>query len=489
MLREADDILDEGKGKYDSITNLQQMLKSEDFIKLVVQGTWIPDNVIKDNQEGHIWKYEPPLKEGKSYVYSKNGKELNGYTVTIGKQKIDYRTDHAETTSLCFQEAKNTYAWEKPWHKFSGFLADRCEAVHQTARDLFLFQIDEMHKLAATLIVKFGAALYQNPEEVKKFLADPEEVKLYYDMKNPKGEYVNRPAIVKLRNQIGMKDEVSKKVQSCLEAYRDDIKSYITKSNGARFLGNERSFFPMFFSDDQIILELFALSHYLADAHMPLHCDLRDFSNKSCRNIHGGVEEEWENWVILKDNQQVLTDILSESERAEKFLKNCFNEKEPMWKNFQYPPGSLLQKFDAELGNAMWEDRDIEPFEGASLWDEAVGITYASYCLASRLLRFDDKVRTVPKGTGKLYTQNYDGEVLEINGDNWKSAVNKEGIETGLKGDATRKLIYDFAVKQGEDNVAFNYLSLLFLVDAVECVARIWGKIVKDHLDITYESK
>lgn len=281
------------------------MLKSEDFIKLVVQGTWVPDNVIKDNREGHTWKYEPPLREGRAYVYDRDGKKYDGYAVTIGKKKVYYRSDHAETSFLCYQEAKNSGAWETPWYKFSGFLADRCEAVHQSVRDLFLFQKDEMHKLAATLIVKFGEELFQKREEVSKFLADPDEVKLYYDMKYPNGKYVNRQKIVKFRNLIGRNEEVNRKVQACLEGFREEIKNHIIKSDGMRFINNKYSFFPMFFNDEQIVLALFALSHYLADAHMPLHRDLRNFSSKACGDVHGRIEEEWENWIISKNDKRV----------------------------------------------------------------------------------------------------------------------------------------------------------------------------------------
>jgi hypothetical protein len=488
LLREADDLLDEGKGRYDSIKNLQTMLRSEDFIKLVVQGTWVPDNVIKDNREGHVWKYEPPLKKGKDYTYNKDGKKYAGYVVTSGKNKTHYRTDHAETSSLCYREAKHAYAWEKLWHKFDGFLADRCEAVHQTVRDLFLFQKDEMHKLAATLIVKFGDELFDKRDEVTAFLADPDEVKAYYDTKVD-GKYVNRGEIVDLRNQIGQNSEVNVKVKNCLEGYREEIKNHITKLNGMRFIDNKRSFFPMFFTDDQIVLSLFSLSHYLADAHMPLHCDTRTFSSTACGNIHGDIEEEWENWIITKNDQTDLRDILSETERAEKFMKLCFNGKEPVWNNFQYPPDSILAKFDEELGDTFWDNQKISFYEKTGLWDELVGISYASYCLASRLVAFNDAVRTVPKGTGKDYAENFTGAVRRIKGDEWKTAVDEEGIKDGLTGDQNRRLIYNFAVKHGGDNVAFNYLSLLILVDSVECVAKVWGKIVKDHLDVTYEAK
>src|SRR4030067_734432 len=93
---------------------------------------------------------------------------------------------------------------------------------------------------------------------------------------------------------------------------------------------------------------------------------------------------------------------------------------------------------------------------------------------------FNDKPRVVPKGKKNTYNKDFEGEVKEIKGEEWKSNVDGNGIEEGLKGDTTRKHIYNFAVKNAPDNAPFVYLSLIALVDAVDCVARIWGKIVKD---------
>jgi hypothetical protein len=117
---------------------------------------------------------------------------------------------------------------------------------------------------------------------------------------------VHRDKIIKIRNQIGSNEEISLKVKKCLEAYRVEIKNHIIKFNGMRFINNESSFFPMFFTDDQIVLELFSLSHYLADAHMPLHCDSREFSLNECGNIHGKIEEEWEDWIIGVSEADIL---------------------------------------------------------------------------------------------------------------------------------------------------------------------------------------
>ena len=54
------------------------------------------------------------------------------------------------------------------------------------------------------------------------------------------------------------------------------------------------------FSARQIALTFFMLSHYICDAHMPLHCDLRDFGGSKDKTrrlpgkLHSSIEEEWE---------------------------------------------------------------------------------------------------------------------------------------------------------------------------------------------------
>ena len=53
------------------------------------------------------------------------------------------------------------------------------------------------------------------------------------------------------------------------------------------------------FSARQIALMFFLASHYVCDAHMPLHCDLRDWGGKGIarrlpRTLHPSIEAAWE---------------------------------------------------------------------------------------------------------------------------------------------------------------------------------------------------
>ena len=52
---------------------------------------------------------------------------------------------------------------------------------------------------------------------------------------------------------------------------------------------------PIATTGNHIAMRFFILSHYIADCHMPLHCDCRSFS--SGQNIHGYIETQWDNQV------------------------------------------------------------------------------------------------------------------------------------------------------------------------------------------------
>ncbi|MCX5801439.1 MAG: hypothetical protein NTX17_08645 [Candidatus Eisenbacteria bacterium] len=68
---------------------------------------------------------------------------------------------------------------------------------------------------------------------------------------------------------------------------------------------------PVSPSDNQIALILFMLSHYVADGHVPFHCDARMFSKG--KNLHAHVEGRWDEAVrhyyrIDEDNERFFYD-------------------------------------------------------------------------------------------------------------------------------------------------------------------------------------
>ena len=179
----------EAVDSYSSIFYFVDLMREK--MGLVVEGSWIPDNVIHDNNPGHIWKYEPPLAKVKEYTYKRNGKDFKGCHIEDDDKNIHFRTDHANTHSLCFIEAKNTYAFSKYWRKDKGQLVDRIIAVHQMMRDLILFQRDEMLNIASTIIQKYDNKLEENKNEIIEFLKNPNDMKLYYDLKRKDNALIN----------------------------------------------------------------------------------------------------------------------------------------------------------------------------------------------------------------------------------------------------------------------------------------------------------
>ena len=65
----------------------------------------------------------------------------------------------------------------------------------------------------------------------------------------------------------------------------DNLKMFEREHKGSVILPSEQHIAALFFM----------LSHYLADAHMPLHCDARRFSEK--KNVHADIEGDWDDRV------------------------------------------------------------------------------------------------------------------------------------------------------------------------------------------------
>ncbi len=71
-------------------------------------------------------------------------------------------------------------------------------------RDMILYQRDEMHSIAATLMVKFKNELFTEPEKVRAFLASIKAVKDFYDEEDEAEEYVNRAVILKQSSALSL---------------------------------------------------------------------------------------------------------------------------------------------------------------------------------------------------------------------------------------------------------------------------------------------
>ncbi len=58
---------------------------------------------------------------------------------------------------------------------------------------------------------------------------------------------------------------------------------------------NEKKGSTIIPSEHHIVALFLMLSHYIADAHMPLHCDGRKYSDK--KDVHGKIEDNWDHRV------------------------------------------------------------------------------------------------------------------------------------------------------------------------------------------------
>lgn len=132
------------------------------------------------------------------------------------------------------------------------------------------------------------------------YIKDSEELKKTYKAPDEGGQLPHR--VIALSHSISDMLKLSdfplalyarKKI---LKAYKKDLSAQDIKS---------LSMSPNF-SARQIALTFFLLSHYICDAHMPLHCDFRDFSSKYSKRklpkkLHPSIEAKWESYFPDKE--------------------------------------------------------------------------------------------------------------------------------------------------------------------------------------------
>ena len=80
-------------------------------------------------------------------------------------------------------------------------------------------------------------------------------------------------------------DNLPDRCESLAQAVIDNLKIQYREEKGSAVAA----------TGNHIAQLLFMLSHYAADAHMPLHCDGRPFSSEA--DIHGYIEGQWEHVV------------------------------------------------------------------------------------------------------------------------------------------------------------------------------------------------
>ena len=130
---------------------------------------------------------------------------------------------------------------------------------------------------------------------------------------------------------------------------------------------------PVIPSNNHIAMRFFILSHYIADGHMPLHCDARSFYNKN--EVHAFIEKMWD-------------DQIQAAYKIDEYNERFYYDKDgyPLL-NEDTEPSPLIKYVEKELRDRSfsWDWGD----DNNNTWDYMSGITQYSYLLAYDLIPAD----------------------------------------------------------------------------------------------------
>jgi hypothetical protein len=201
---------------------------------------------------------------------------------------------------------------------------------------------------------------------------------------------------------VDPKDNLPDRCESIAESVVDHLKIQESEDKGSAVSP----------TDNQVALLLFMLSHYVADAHVPFHCDGRQFSEG--KNIHAQMEKEWDDKI---------EHCYKIDEKNERFSYNP--DGYPLLSNDQEYQKSFLKKVEDEL-----RGRKFDTLFGTgnnNVWDFMNAVCQHSYLLSYRF---------IPEG--------YDQK--SVTADNWQSL----------------------------GTISFPDLSVAVLADAIDSIARVW---------------
>ena len=133
---------------------------------------------------------------------------------------------------------------------------------------------DEVFKdMATSHIIKYKPVQNGTEQPFKKL---PKTMKMY--TLGQKSDLYKKPFVIESGN-------CADRCEAIAHSIIDNFKILRTEDRGC----------PLATSGNHIAMRFFILSHYIADCHMPLHCDCRSFSSGA--NIHGFIESEWDKEV------------------------------------------------------------------------------------------------------------------------------------------------------------------------------------------------
>ena len=133
---------------------------------------------------------------------------------------------------------------------------------------------DEVFKdMATSHIIKYRPSKENREQNFKKL---PKTLKIY--TLGQKSNLYKKPFVIEAGNCADRCESIAHSIIDCFKILR-------VEDRGT----------PIATTSNHIAMRFFILSHYIADCHMPLHCDNRSFSAGS--NIHGFIESQWDTQV------------------------------------------------------------------------------------------------------------------------------------------------------------------------------------------------
>lgn len=159
------------------------------------------------------------------------------------------------------------------------------------------------------------------------------------------------------------------RVESFTESLIDSFKMLTVENGGS----------PVVPSNNHIALRFFILSHYIADGHMPLHCDARSFYKQN--QVHGFIEDEWDKMVKASYN-------IDEANNRFYYDKDGYPlQQQEMCPLMQYVEEDLVKReFYWPWGPGC-----------GNTWDYMSGITQYAYLMAYELIPPDRPPREISK--------------------------------------------------------------------------------------------
>lgn len=208
--------------------------------------------------------------------------------------------------------------------------------------------------------------------------------------------------------RIDVNDNLPNRCEALAHSIIDNLKIQESEEKGS----------PISLTDNHIALRFFMLSHYIADAHMPFHCDNRPFSASSSY-LHSKVEKEWE------DEVELVYEIDYDNNRF--YYKP---DGYPMQKEASGYDNSIIREVDKELSNRKF----VYSWGGDNdnVMEFMMAISQYSYLLSYSF---------IPANI----------DISSVNSENWSNVAGQ--------------------------NVKFDEMSIISLAEAIESVARIWLRV------------